>query len=144
MQSRVRLSAVFAILALTATPSLAQDQPAPPSTDAPATNTQIACVNAGLSYHAGEFACIAACHGRRRLARCDALADKGSWTYVSEACPTSMINQPWPSEWTEMPAVAAMTPVPLVLDRSAIAPEADLKFGELKFADFGVRLASSR
>ena len=39
---------------------------------------------------------IAACHGKRRLARCDAIAEKASWTYISDACPSAMINPPWP------------------------------------------------
>jgi hypothetical protein len=83
----------------------------------------IICTNAGVQYKLGEFACIAACHGKRRLARCDAIAEKASWTYISDACPSAMINPPWPSDWTEWPAVAAMTPRPVIVNMSAIAPE---------------------
>ena len=82
------------------------------------------CTNSGIQYNIGEFACIAACHGQRRLARCDTVAERASWTYVSDACPSAMIiNPPWPTDWTELPAVAAMTPKPLNVNLSAIAPE---------------------
>ena len=85
--------------------------------------TALVCVNAGISYKIGEFACIAACHGQRRLARCDAVAEKGSWTYVSEICPSAMIVPPWPSDWTEIPAVTAMSPKPVVVNMSVPTPE---------------------
>jgi hypothetical protein len=90
--------------------------------------TALACINAGHAYKVGEYACIAACHERRRFARCDAVSDKPSWTYLSDACPSAMINAPWPSDHTELPAVVAMSPVPLVLDHSAIAPDTVLRF----------------
>jgi len=83
----------------------------------------LVCVNAGLTYKVGEFACIAACHGQRRLARCDAVAEKASWTYVSEICPSAMIVAPWPSDWTEIPVVTAMTPKPIVVNMSVPTPE---------------------
>ena len=85
--------------------------------------TGLVCLNAGNSYKVGEFACIAACHGKRRLARCDAVAEKASWTYVSDVCPSAMIVPPWPSDWSEIPAVTAMSPIPYTLNSSAIAPE---------------------
>ena len=88
-----------------------------------AETASLVCVNAGVSYKVGDMACIAACHGRRRLARCDVVAEKASWTYISDACPSAMINPPWPSDWSEIPAVAAMTPTPLVVQLCAIAPE---------------------
>jgi hypothetical protein len=104
--------AAAAVLAAFSLPALAQDA------------TTLACANAGNRYLVGEYACIAACHGNRRLARCDMVAERASWTYVSDACPSAMINPPWPSDWTEVPAVAAMTPVPLVVNMSAISPDA--------------------
>ena len=104
-------------------PVVAED--APSSGGAPVT---LACTNAGLHYQPGEFACIAACHGQRRLARCDAVTDKATWTYVQESCPTSMINAPWPSEWSEVPAIAAMSPIPVNVDRSAIPPDVRFAF----------------
>jgi hypothetical protein len=105
-------------------PAAAQDGDRPPQS-----NTPGQCINAGQTYGNGEFACIAACHGRRRLARCDAPAAQASnWTYVAESCPTAMNNPPWPDTWSEIPAVAAMSPIPLVVDRSAPAPEMRLRF----------------
>lgn len=103
-------AAVLAILA--AGPVLAQDG-----------LTLATCQNAGTQYKVGEYACIAACHGARRLARCDALAQTASWTYVSDACPSAMINPAWPSDWTEKPAVTLMTPIPVTVTMSAIAAE---------------------
>ncbi len=100
---------------LVAVPALAQDAAAPPVSTA-------VCTNAGNQYKVGEYACIAACHGERRLARCDAVAQAASWTYVSNACPSAMINPAWPSDWTEMPAVADMTPRPVTVIMSAIDP----------------------
>ena len=89
-----------------------------------AQDATLICSNAGVQYELGDYACIAACHGRRRLARCDAVAERASWTYVSDACPSAMIiNPPWPSDWTEVPAVADMTPIPLTVNLSAISPE---------------------
>jgi hypothetical protein len=129
MQPRTHLSAAVAILAVAATASLAQDRPAP--TDS-APGPTLACTNAGMTYQPGDFACIAACHGRRRLARCDTVADKASWTYVQETCPTSMINRPWPSAWSEVPVMTATSPIPVVIDRSAIPVDE-----KLAFADFG-------
>lgn len=90
--------------------------------DAPAVTTAV-CTNAGTQYKVGEYACIAACHGQRRLARCDAAAQSASWTYVSETCPSAMINPAWPSDWTETPAVSEMTPIPVTVRMSAIDPE---------------------
>ena len=34
--------------------------------------TAAVCQNSGRDYKVGEYACIPACHGQRRLARCDA------------------------------------------------------------------------
>jgi hypothetical protein len=116
--------AFAAAVALIATPAFAEDV-------APPASTTLACTNAGLRYSVGEFACIAACHGQRRLARCDAVAEKAAWTYVQESCPTAMINQPWPSDWTELPAIAAMSPIPVNVDRS-VAP-VDARFAFVSF-----------
>lgn len=108
---------------LVAAPALAQDQQGQTGQD----TASIVCVNAGSQYKVGEFACIAACHQQRRLARCDVVSEKASWTYVSEVCPSAMIiNPPWPSDWSEVPAVAAMSPVPIVVNYSALPPEMPL------------------
>lgn len=122
MMQWTRLCATLFAAAMFAGPAIAQDQE----------RTTLACVNAGIQYKVGEFACIAACHERRRLARCDAVAANVSWTYVEESCPTAMINAPWPSDWSEVPVVTAMSPAPLVVILTAIPP-AD----RIVFADFG-------
>ena len=89
-------------------------------------------MNAGSQYGVGEFACIAACHQQRRLARCDVVSEAASWTYVSEACPSAMIiNPPWPSDWSEVPAVAAMSPIPLTVNMTAIPPDMPLRLAAL-------------
>jgi hypothetical protein len=104
----------IALAALCAGPALAEDAP---------TASTLVCTNAGTQYKVGEYACIAACHGQRRLARCDAVAQSASWTYVSDACPSAMINPAWPSDWTETPALADMTPLPVTVRMSAIDPQ---------------------
>jgi hypothetical protein len=96
-------------------PAIAQDGTPPAASAA-------LCSYAGRDYKVGEFACIAACHGNRRLARCDAILDSASWTYVSDTCPSASLNPPWPSDWSEVPAAVAMTPVPLNVNMTAIAP----------------------
>ena len=94
------------------------------------------CLYGGQSYKVGDFACIAACHGERRLARCDAVAEKASWTVVSDACPSALLIPPLPSEATEKPLAAAMTPIPLPLQRrmSEVAPEIWMKLADLRKA----------
>lgn len=132
MAQRTRLNAAVIVLALSVMPGLAQDQATPPAGEAPTTTgteaTTLACTNSGSRYKVGEFACIAACHQQRRLARCDAIAEKASWTYVSESCPTAMINAPWPSDWTEVPVVTAMSVKPLVVNLTAIPANDRLAF----------------
>jgi len=108
----LRLTVSAAGVALCASAALAQDK------------ATLICTNAGIQYQPGEYACIPACHGQRRLARCDTVAERASWTYVSDACPSAMIiNPPWPSDWTELPVASAMTPIPLVVNLSAIDPQ---------------------
>ena len=102
----------ISFLALAALPAFAQD----------GQQSTLACTNAGISYAVGEFACIAACHQQRRLARCDAVSDNASWTYVSDACPSAMINAPWPSDWSEVPAATVMSPIPVTVTFSAPPP----------------------
>ena len=114
MSPRALLFGVF--FAATALPAAAQDASSPPA------ETTLACLHAGTSYGVGEFACIAACHQQRRLARCDVVSENASWTYVSEACPSASINPPWPDTWSEAPTVSAMSPIPVVVRSSAIAP----------------------
>ena len=112
------------LTALSASPAAAQDAPAPPTpTLACAPGLAAVCTSAGNTYSAGDYACIPACHGQRRLARCDAVGQSASWTYVSNACPSAMINAPWPSDWSELPAATDMTPLPVTVRMSAIDPK---------------------
>jgi hypothetical protein len=97
-----------------------------------AQDASLICRNAGNEYKVGEYACIAACHGQRRLARCDAIATAATWTYVSDACPSAMIVPEWPSDWSELPAIAAMTPIPVDVNMSAIAPAIAQKIAKPK------------
>ncbi len=111
------------LVALSAVPAAAQDAPAPPApptTPTPPAASSAVCTSAGNTYRAGDYACIPACHGQRRLARCDVVGQAASWTYVSNACPSAMINTPWPSDWSQLPAVTDMTPLPVSVRMSAI------------------------
>ncbi len=106
------------IVVLSATPAVSQDAPTTPALPAPASSA--VCTSAGNTYNVGDYACIPACHGQRRLARCDAAGQSASWTYVSNACPSAMINAPWPSDWSQIPAATDMTPLPVTVRMSAI------------------------
>lgn len=122
MRTSLASAAALLAAAFAALPSLAQDQQ----------NVTLLCLNAGSQYQVGEFACIAACHQQRRLARCDVVSEKASWTYVSEVCPSAMIiNPPWPSDWNEVPAVSAMSPIPVTVTYSAFPPEMPLTLATL-------------
>ena len=117
MMIKLRLAAVLLGAVFLVSPVAAQDQQ----------EIGLSCVNAGNRYAVGEFACIAACHQQRRLARCDMVLDNTSWTYVSETCPSAMIiNPPWPSDWSEVPAVTVMSPAPVTVTYSAFPPELPL------------------
>lgn len=115
--SPLRLPAAILGWTLLASPTVAQEEQQ---------ELALSCVNAGNRYAVGEFACIAACHQQRRLARCDMVLNNTSWTYVSETCPSAMINPPWPSDWNEVPAVTVMSPVPVTVTYSAFPPEMPL------------------
>lgn len=119
MAKRWMLAAGF-LVALSAVPAAAQDAPTTPALRMPV--TPAVCTSAGNSYNAGDYACIPACHGQRRLARCDVVGQSASWTYVSNACPSAMINAPWPSDWSQLPVVTDMTPIPVTVRMSAIDP----------------------
>jgi hypothetical protein len=81
------------------------------------------CTNAGNTYKVGEFACIAACHGARRLARCDVVLKSATWTYVSDACPSARFVPGPPAEASQIPTAVAMSPLPGPLRISVIAPD---------------------
>ena len=99
-----------------------------------------ACQNSGRDYRVGEYACIPACHGQRRLARCDAAAQSASaaWTYVSDVCPSAMLV-PAPWDATARPIQAAMTPIPLPIERmmSEMSPDAWMRLATLMKANAG-------
>lgn len=124
------VGAAVMMAAFAAGPGLAQEAPR---------NATAVCTNGGVQYVAGEYACIPACHGQRRLARCDVSTpgaattqstQRAAWTYVSDACPSVMIiNPPWPSDWNEVPVVANMTPKPVNVILSAISPEIAPRIG---------------
>lgn len=108
------------LVALSACPAAAQDAPTTPALPTPA--TPAICTSAGNSYKVGDYACIPACHGQRRLARCDVTGVSAAWTYVSNACPSAMITAPWPTDWSQIPAATDMTPIPVTVRMSAIDP----------------------
>jgi hypothetical protein len=123
-----QLGTATALLLALSAPALAQDATAPPGGSTPAPTVAQVCKTSGTSYKVGEYACIPACHGQRRLARCDASSNTASWTYVSDACPSAMLNAPWPDAWSELPVIADMSPKPVNVDRSAIPPDYFLAF----------------
>lgn len=133
---RFALGLAIAAVALSAGLTLARDRSTPGVPDGsminPPGSLPRVCMSSGNPYQVGEYACIPACHGQRRLARCDTAGSAASWTYISEACPSAMINAPWPTDWNELPVAADMTPKPLVVNKSAPAPEAKT----LTFATF--------
>jgi hypothetical protein len=100
------------------------------------------CQNSGRDYKVGEYACIPACHGQRRLARCDAVTQSQSatanWTYVSDVCPSAMLP-PAPADATARPIRAAMTPIPLPIEHtmSEMSPEAWMRLATLMKANAG-------
>jgi hypothetical protein len=53
--------------------------------------TPTSCVAAGRGYRVGETACIPACHGQQRLARCEQTSNGGAtWTSIADTCPNAM------------------------------------------------------
>ncbi len=130
MRGVLTISAILLAAGGAAGSSLAQDAPAPPQQQ-PATAGQ-SCSSGGVTYTVGEYACLPACHGQRRLAQCEVnvTTKQPLWTYVSDACPSAMIiNPPWPSDWSEKPVATDMTPLPVNVKMSAISPEIAPKIG---------------
>ena len=82
------------------------------------------CINSGNRYQVGDYACIPACHGRQRYARCDIIAERASWTYVSDVCPMALLERPAPQNLNFPAAAALMSPRAYDdIANSAIAPE---------------------
>lgn len=52
--------------------------------------TTATCVADGRSYIPGEIACIPACYGQQRLAKCEQTDTGAGWTNISDRCPTAM------------------------------------------------------
>lgn len=97
------------------------------------------CANAGNTYKIGEYACIAACHGARRLARCDRGGERATWTFVSDVCPSARFVPPPPAEASQIPVVATMTPLPGPLKISTFAPDMALTLASLRLRKISVR-----
>jgi hypothetical protein len=93
------------------------------TTPAGAQEATLVCTNAGNIYKVGEFACVAACHGARRLARCDLVIKTATWTYVSEVCPSARFVPGPPADASQIPTVVAMSPLPGPLKISEIAAD---------------------
>jgi hypothetical protein len=73
---------------------------------------EVACVNSGNIYKIGDIACLPGCHGQQRLARCDMGTNTGTWTTVSNTCPSAMIFDALkPRQWTAMQDFCTMTPI---------------------------------
>lgn len=52
--------------------------------------TPATCVADGRSYAPGEIACIPACYGQQRLAKCEQTETGAGWTNISARCPIAM------------------------------------------------------
>jgi len=107
------LSAALAVAPLGAGAS-AQESDDPAATPIPreapnqSTPQLLSCIANGQAYSPGEIACVPACHGRQRLARCDAVAQSADWTTISDACPSARLT-PLPPGNPAYPTVLACT-----------------------------------
>lgn len=90
------------------------------------------CSNAGNVYKVGEFACIAACHGARRLAQCKQASYGTTWIYVSDVCPSAHLVPPPLNNASQIPTATAMTPLPGPLKISELSPEISLRLAMLR------------
>ena len=62
-----------------------------------AAEVTLVCTNAGNQYQVGDYACLPACHGRQRYARCDSIAENATWTYISDVCPMALFTPKAPA-----------------------------------------------
>ncbi len=92
---------LLAILAVTVGTATAQDGTTAPSTpipdstpnlSTPPSDQTLSCLANGQAYTPGEVACVPGCHGRQRLARCDAASTSADWTTISDACPSALMT----------------------------------------------------
>jgi hypothetical protein len=125
-KSTILGAAIFVLFGSTSLPTLAQD-------------TSSTCTNAGRTYTLGQTVCIAACHGARRLARCDVVVETASWVYISEVCPSAMFVPPPPAGLSQTPLIAAMTPLPGPLKMSPIAPAISVQLANLQIGSLPIR-----
>jgi hypothetical protein len=117
---QLSILAVMALAGIPAVPAAAQEQATP------------ICRNAGYTYEIGEFACIAACHGARRLAQCKQASYGTTWIYVSDVCPSAHVVPPPPGNASQIPTVAAMSPLPGPLKISEFSPDVALRMAALR------------
>src|SRR5262245_52379372 len=80
------------------------------------------CLSSGHTYQVGDYACIPGCHGKQRYARCEVVAPKASWTFVSDVCPTANLTLPEPSRVTLAPVATAMSPIAFVATWTPLDP----------------------
>ena len=97
---------------------------AAPTVGATAEELMAVCLNAGHQYKVGDYACLPACHGRQRYARCDALGTTAAWTFISDVCPIAAIAPVMPKA-TTVTAETAMSPIPYEVSMSALSPMAE-------------------
>lgn len=118
---QVPVLAAIALVASAVAPALAQE-------------ATLTCVNAGNTYNIGEFACIAACHGARQLARCDQVAESTTWTYVSDVCPSAHVVPPPLDNASQVPVVTRMSRLPGPLKISEFSPTVKLQLATIRLA----------
>jgi len=88
-----------------------------------ADNATVICTSGGNQYKIGDYACLPGCHGRQRYARCDAVAEAASWTFISDVCPMALRSLPAPGENSPVPVVTAMTEIPVQMAATPAAKE---------------------
>jgi hypothetical protein len=103
-----------------------------------AAEATLVCMNSGKQYQVGDYACLPACHGRQRYARCDLVAKVASWTYISDVCPMALLAPAEPKAVSLAPVATAMTPLPLNIPMSAIAPDIQERIAEVDRAPTAV------
>jgi hypothetical protein len=86
---------------------------APATPIAPPAQATTICMSRGQQYKIGDYACLPGCHGRQRYARCDAIAEAASWTFISDVCPMADLAPPAPGAYSPAPVVTAMNEIPV-------------------------------
>jgi hypothetical protein len=104
-----RLAAASVVAILTGSPLAAEE-------------ATLVCLSSGHTYQVGDYACIPGCHGKQRYARCEVVATKPSWTFVSDLCPVADTTPPVPAHVTLAPVETAMSPIAFVVDWTPVDP----------------------